>query len=545
MSSTRRCVPITLVVVLAMLVSCGDGGDADAGREPGGTAPRSGGTAVVAIASEPDVLNSLVNTSAVAGMTLSLMQCALVEMGEDLGWEPMIATHWDVAADSLSITYHLRPWRWEDERPLTSEDVRLSWELLRDPVVASPRADLLRAAVACETPDPATVRYRFAAPQSRPVQSTFHAILPAHVIARLDRASVNSWPINRQPLASGPFRLAAWEPGRQIVLEHNPVYPLEPPLLDRVVLRVLPDETARIIALEAGEVDVVADLPAAAARRLARDPGVVLHEVPSRVFGFVMWNLRDPVLADTDVRRALSLGVDRRRLVADVLGGFGEPAATCLPPVLWNHHDDLAADPFRPDSARALLAAAGWLDQDGNGVRERDGRPLRLTLIHRGGDTRVDAAAVLLRHNLRDIGVDVQLRGLELATALDFLADGRFQGYLGEFQANLYADPSPLIGSGAASRFNFGGYADARADSLLSAALADPDRLHSLRAWRALQEELAADQPHCMLYYLRQVVAVDSRIRDARPHVLGPLNNVTQWWIEPGERRWAAGATAE
>ena len=526
------------LALACLLTSCGDGG-----RDGGGTAgagPRPGGTAVVAVASEPDVLNSLVRTSAVAGMTLSLMQCALVEMGEDLGWEPMIASGWDVAADSLSITYHLRPWNWEDGQPLTAEDVRLTWELLRDPVVGSPRADLLRAVVACETPDPATVRYRFASPQARPVQATFHAILPAHRIAGLDRANVAAWPLNRQPLASGPFRLASWEPGRQLVLERNPSYRLAPPLLDRVVLRVMPDETSRIIALEAGEVDLVADLPAAAARRLANDRDVVLHEVPSRVFGFVMWNLADDVLAQAEVRRALSLAVDRRRLVADVLGGFGEPAASCLPPVLWNHHDGLAPDPCRPDSARALLTAAGWRDEDGDGVREREGRPLRLSLIYRGGDTRVEATAALLRHNLRDVGVDVRLRGLELATALDFLGDGRFQGYLGEFQANLYADPSPLIGSGAASRFNFGGYADARADSLLNAALADPDRAHSLRAWRALQEELAVDQPHCLLYYLRQVVAVDARIRDARPHVLGPLNNVTQWWIAPGDRRWAA-----
>jgi peptide/nickel transport system substrate-binding protein len=529
---------MVLAVMVLMLAGCQQ--ERSATVDEATDQPVDGGTAVVALADEPDVLNSLVRTSAVAGTVLSLLQDALAEMGPDLQWSPQIAAGWTVAPDSLSITYVLRPWRWEDGQPLVAEDVRLSCELLRDPVIGSPRADLLRAVASCEALDDARVRYTFTTPQADPVQATFHSILPAHRVASLDRTAVASWPINRAPLASGPFRLIEWQPGRQLVLGRNPSYPLAPPRLDRVILRVIPDETARILALETGEVDFVNDIPAATARRLQDHARIQLREVTGRVFGFVMWNARRAALADATTRRALSLAIDRSRFIEDLLGGFGEPAASYLPPVLWNHHPGLPADRYRPAEARAALAAAGWSDDDGDGILDRDGRRLALEVIYRGGDAQRDNAAALLRQNLQQVGVAVSLRGLELATALDFLRQGRFDAYLGEFRANLIGDPSPLVSSGATDRFNYGGYANARVDSLLAVALAEPDRQRARPIWFALQEELAADPPAAMLYYRRQVIAVNRRLRNVEPNVLGPLDNIQAWWIAPADRRWAA-----
>ncbi|HOX26554.1 MAG TPA: ABC transporter substrate-binding protein [Candidatus Krumholzibacteria bacterium] len=528
-----------VAVVLGMVAGCQ--GDAPQPAPPADAtaAPSRGGTVVVALPDEPDVLNSLIRTSAVAGSVLSLLQAGLAEMGEDLQWYPMIAERWEVAPDSLAITYHLRPWTWEDGTPLTADDVRASYELLTDPRIASPRADQLRPVVRVTTPDLATVRYEFAAPQAQAVQTTVHSLLPAHRVRSLDPSAVATWPLNRSPLASGPFRLESWEPGRQLVLAPNPHYPLAAPWLDRVILRIVPDETARVMALETGEIDLVFDVPATAAARLATDPQLRVVEVPGRVFAFLMWNVRRPVLRDPAVRRALSLALDRERFVAALTGGFGAPAASYLPPALWNHHRGLVPDPCRPDSAAALLAAAGWVDHDGDGVRERSGVPLRLEVIFRGGDTARENGVALVRRYLTAVGVDVSLRALELATALEFLRAGRFDAYFGEYQANLYADPSPLVRSGASDRFNFGGYANARVDSLLDRALAEPDRTRSLPIWYAVQEALVADPPAAVLYYPRQLVAYNRRVRDVRPHLLSPLNNLAEWWIAPADRRWA------
>jgi len=534
-------------VLVGLVLALAVGGCQDRGKDEQSVdvaIPTPGGTAVVALPDEPDVLNPLVRTSSMAGMVLSLMSSSLVEMSPELLWEPEIAESWSVAADSLSITYKLRPWRWSDGEALTSADVALSWRLIVDPRVGSPRASLLRDIVDVETPDPETVRYRFDRPVADPIQASFHSILPAHLVAELDPARQDLWPLNRDNVSSGPFRLVSWDAGEQLVLERNPHYLLHRAYLDRLVLRVMPDATAQMLALESGEVDLVMGVTAATARRLEGNADIAMHEVSGRVFGFVLWNLRQPQLRQPAVRRALSLAIDRQRFVDDLLSGLGRPATSYLPPVLWNHHAGLAPDPFSPDSARTLLATAGWVDTDGDGVRDRDGQPLTMEVLYRSGNSVRDNGAVVLQQNLSDVGVRVELRALELATALEFLRDGRFGAYWGEFQANLYADPSALIHSASVDQFNFGCYGNARVDSLLTAALATADRDVARPVWWELQEELVLDPPAALIYYPQQLVATSVRLRDAHPDMLSALNNIHRWWIAPADRRWAAADRA-
>ncbi len=213
--------------LVAVLVLGGGCGDRDASRpRDRDEKPVPGGTVVIGIGSEPDVLNSLTRTSAVAGQVLSLMQASLAEMDEDLQWQPMIAQRWELAPDSLAITFHLRPWRWSDGMPLTARDVVASYELLIDPRVGSPRAGQVEGILYAEAPDSATVRYAFARKLARPLDYTVHSLLPRHVVQHLDPAEIATWPLNRSPLASGPFMLQSWEHNRQLVLVPNPQLPV-------------------------------------------------------------------------------------------------------------------------------------------------------------------------------------------------------------------------------------------------------------------------------------------------------------------------------
>jgi peptide/nickel transport system substrate-binding protein len=532
----RAAVASLLAVALLVGTGCGDrDGARDRGRE---MKPQPGGTVVIGIGGEPDVLNSLIRTSAVAGQVLSLMQAGLAEMGEDLQWQPMIADSWELAPDSLAITFHLRPWRWSDGTPLTARDVVASYELLVDPRVGSPRVGQVDGVLSAEAPDSATVRYVFSRRLARPLDSTVHSLLPWHVVRHLDPALIGTWQLNRTPLASGPFQLQSWEHNRQLVLVPNPQYPLRAPWLERVVLRVMPDETARMLALEMGDVDVVTGLSPDTAKRLAGNPEIVVHEVPGRTVAFVLWNLREPQLADARVRRALSLAIDRDRIVGEILQGQARQGTSLLPPAMWNHHVGLAADRRDLVAARRLLREAGWDDRDGDGVCERDGVPLRFELLARGGSPAFDEVAVLVRGNLREIGADVELRRLELAVMTERLRAGDFSACLIEFAAALWADLSPHVHSGATDRFNFGAYANAVVDSLLGAALAEPVRERALPIWYRIQETLAADPPAAVLYYPYALVGVNARVRGVRPHILSPYNNLQDWWIAPADRRW-------
>ncbi|MFO7653143.1 MAG: ABC transporter substrate-binding protein [Candidatus Krumholzibacteriia bacterium] len=527
---------VLALVAVALSGAC----DQEANEQRGTDESRHGGTVVIALPAEPDVLNSLVSTSAYSGQILALVQDGLAEMDEEYAWQPRIASGWDVAADGLSVTFHLRPWVWEDGASLTARDIVRSFELFRDPVVASPRAGLYRSVLGAVALDSATVRFDLDGPQLDPLWRTVHAILPAHRVDHLDPADVRAWPLNRRPLASGPFRLQRWKAGAEIVLEPNPRYPLAGPLLDRIVFRIIPDETARFLALEAGDVDVVEELPPQAAARLAAGTGIEVHRVTGRVYGYVSYNFDRPLFRDARVRRAISLAIDRERLVDGLLHGYGRPAGSPLPPAVWNHHADLLPDPHAPARAESLLAAAGWADLDGDGVRERAGERLSFELITRKGDPVRENGAVILRDNLAAVGIDLQLRVMEHAAGLDRVRERRFDAYLGHFSQNLLGDPSSLLLAGESGRFNYGGYASAVVDSLLAVALGETDRAAALPVWRRLQEEVAADPPAAYLYYPDVLVGVNRRIRDARPHVLSPYNNLVEWWIAPADRKYAS-----
>jgi peptide/nickel transport system substrate-binding protein len=507
-----------------------------------GAVPEAGGTVVIAFPAEPDVLNPLIRASAYTGQILALLQQSLLEMDEDLLWQPLIARNWTLAPDSLSLTYTLRPWRWSDGAPLTAYDVAASFVLYKSSDVASPRmgyyADVLRAVAL----DSATVRYDLVRKLANPLSHTAHSILPVHVTAHLDPRQVRTWPLNEHPLSSGPFVLQEWIRNQELVLIRNEMYPGPEPLLDRVVLRIIPDETARVIALEAGEADFMEEVPVQAAARILASGQANIHRLSGRLFGYLSFNLRNALFHDRRVRKALSLAIDRQRFIDGLLGGYAKPAASPLPPVLWAHNDQVAPDPYDPASARRLLAEAGWRDRDGDGVLDRDGQQFSFEILTRQGDPVRADGVVVIRENLRQVGIEVRPRVLEHATSLEMLKKGQFAAYLGLFQANLTVDPSSLLHSQATDRFNYGAYSNARVDSLLDLGLSLADRRLAKPVWDRLQEIVSQDVPMIFIYYPETLIAVSTRLQDVRPHVLSPFNNICEWWIPVAQRKYESGA---
>ncbi len=519
----------------------GCGSDENESRNPepfAGTEPVSGGTAVVALTTDPEVLNPLIYTSSTAGFIFAELHDGLTEMGDDLLYHPRIADRWEVAPDGLSVTYHLRPWRWSDGVPLTARDVIVSFNLFKNPVVASPRRGSYRDVLAAVAIDSATVRYDFSRPQPDPLQRTWHHILPDHLVGHLDPANIRNWDLNHHPLSSGEFVLEDWAHNRSVSLVRNPVYPGRAALLDRVVFRILPEQSARLVALETGEVDLVDDVPPDAARHLKQSGRVRIVATGGRRFYYLQWNFTNPLFASAQVRKALSLAIDRGRMVDTLLLGYGAPAVGPIPPALWNHHRGMAPDPFDPDEARRLLAAAGWNDTDGDGVLDRNGIPFRFEILTKQGDPVRESGSVILRENLRDVGVEVTILAMELAAGLDRLRAGRFDSYFGRMNANLHGDPSGYIKSTAVEEFNIGRYANSVVDSLLAVALGTRDRAAALPVWLEIQETLAEDPPAAYLFYPENLVGIGRRLRNVEPHLLSPVNNLSEWWIAPPDRKY-------
>ena len=260
--------------------------------------------------------------------------------------------------------------------------------------------------------------------------------------------------------------------------------------------------------------------------------------VGGRRFYYLGWNLRNPVLADAKTRRALSLAIDRELMVATLLKGHGSPAASPIPPVLWNHHGQLKPDVRDLERARQLLYEAGWRDLGNDGVLERDGHRLAFEIITRQGDPVRRDGAVILRAQLAEIGAKVSLRVMEHSASLSRVRAGNYDAYLGRLNANLFGNPAGYVASDATDRFNFGHYANSEVDSLLAVASGQLDREKALPQWLRLQEVLAEDPPAAYLMYADYLVGVSTRLQDVVPHLLSPINNLARWWIAPEDRKY-------
>ena len=442
----------------------------------------------------------------------------------DKGFLPMLARSWS-RRDSLTLVFELDPRaRWHDGEPVTSRDVIFTFRRARDSTIAPRLADATYriASVAAEGDHRVVFRFhRVYAEQF--YDATYHvAILPAHLLAHLPSTKEAWASFVAHPIGSGPYRWVRRDELQLIELAANERFFLGRPGIQRVFVRVAGNSDARINMLLAGEADAIDNIPAPVTNieRVAAAPHLRIVTVPSNILGYLLFNQRDPadsgsphpILADRDVRRALILAIDRHLLVRALLGKYGYVPFGPVSSQLWIRHG--APEPARQDqsTARRLLAGRGWVDRDGDGIREsRNGDPLALRLLFaKSSQIRVQTAAIV-QEQLRHVGVRLELVGVDMPVWLQRRRAGRFD--IDFSSANQDASPSGLAYSwSCGGAGNAGGYCDPGADSLLQRAIASPKADRQL--WHDFLRRVESNAPAVFLYAQAFAFGVNRRFRD-------------------------------
>jgi len=534
MPAFRVLASLLLILFAGFCAGCGHDSSGD-GERSIPAHPVAGGALRVAAGTEPDVLNSLITTSAYSARILALINDGLVGMNSRLEWEPALAESWTWSSDGLTLEFKLREGvRWSDGAPFSAHDVVASYALFTDPRVDSSRRSNFAEILGYSAPDSHTVQVRFAARSRDQLFNANLTIFPEHLIREYDLEDVERWEWNRAPVGLGPYRLQRWDAGERIVLERNPHFWGEPAYLDRVIFEFTPDAMVRLLRLEAGEVDMVVGIPLKDESRLRKNaPEIRVYPLSGRLYGYLTYNLRNPMLADARVRRALSHAIDRRAFTENLMFGRAQPAASLIVPALaWAHDPKQEPDPLDLEHAAELLSAAGFVDQDGDGILERDGEPFEIQVTTRTGDPVRENGVLILQENLARAGVRVRIRMMESGAALAEVRQGDFDVYYGHFQSRLSVDPTMLVGTGGS--VNYGGYSDARMDEMIRQGLGEMDRERARLIWFEFQEYFAQEQPWSMLYYFDTLVGIREDFRDCSPDNLSPFYELERWWRIPG-----------
>ncbi|HSG81627.1 MAG TPA: ABC transporter substrate-binding protein [Gemmatimonadota bacterium] len=456
--------------------------------------------------------------------------------------ERSLAEGWEFDSDSSTLTYHLKPGaRWSDGEPIDAGDVVFTYELIRQPEVASRYGFFWEELDSVVALDERRVTFHFRRRHPLMMLHSGVGIMPEHVY-RLVSANYDA--LARQPgvagpgelVVSGPFRVIDRRPGEGFELRPNPLSVAGPPRLDHVVFRIIPDAATRVIELENGGVDVIVPAPLEQAPRLARLPGLRVETTGYRYYEFIAWNgqqfdaFNDPV-----VRRALSLAIDRESILTGLsMDGFAAPAAGPSSPLFPQLVDpSLRPDPYRPDSAATLLAGAGWRDSDGDKVLDRDGTPFRITLLTQSDNELRRSIAEVVQAQLGAIGVQIDVRAMERNAAIDLVFNRH------DFQAALFGwsvtlEPSYLIDQfwPPDKPYNITGYSSAALDSLVPAALAAADPQEAARYWRAVGVEIARDRPYAFLWFYSEAVALNDRVTGYYIDSYNVYQNLHQWTVQ-------------
>ncbi|GAB6061714.1 ABC transporter substrate-binding protein [Deferrisoma palaeochoriense] len=466
----------------------------------------------------PSTLNPLMARDMPSVRAAELVYEGLITPPDAGEVKPLLAESWDVSPDGRTVTFRLkRGVRWHDGTPFTARDVVFTVEAGRDPANASPLRPQFAAFEAVEALDDATVRFRLARPSANPILLFDFRILPAH---RFSGTALGGG--GPDAVGTGPFRFAEWTAAGEIRFVANPEYhrPGQPGIQE-VEAAPVPDDNIRNELLRYGAVDLVPTVRPRDIPVLEELSGIRLYPYSTLSYAFVGLNFRNPLLRDLRVRQAMVRGIDRQAMLKAHYGGRGVVISGPFPPASWAYNFDVKPWPHEPDMAAKLLEEAGVVDSDGDGVREKDGQPVRLRLVSLAADEAQKAVVLDLQQQFRRLGIAVEVKFLEpSAWRKAVFQDHAFDLVLAEWTFDHSVNVYSLFHSAEAGpgRNNLGAYANPEVDRLLEQSRRAPNS-EALRAvYGELHRVLHDDLPYLFLWSLNRYAAVSTRIEGVRIH---------------------------
>lgn len=505
------------------------------------TVPASGGVYTEAVVGSPRAINPLLSFSSDLDRDLTgLIFQGLVALNERGEPVPALAESWEISPDEKDITFRLRHGvRWHDGAPFTAADVVFTTGILQSDAFAesgqpaSTYLSQLWRNISVEQLDDYTVRFRLHQPLASFLAETTIGILPSHLWNGVPPSELSQSALNLQPVGTGPWRLANLN-ALAARLEPNPYAAGPTPYLDAIEFRFFPDYTSAFAAFEAGEVDGVSRvLPQEVAAAQESDAMEVLT-APLAGETFVYFNLDNPevsFLADARVRQALNLALDLPELIDVALNGQGIPADSPFMPGTWAYSPSERPAPD-VEQASALLAEAGWVDNNQDGVREMGDASLTFELL---GDN--EALLQELSRQWQQIGVRVQPQVVGLPSlASDYLSPRTFEAAIVHWQLSGDPDPYPLWHSTQIENGqNYAGWSNTEADLLMEQGRSINDPGRRMQLYSEFQRIFDQELPALPLYNDVYAYGVSDQVHDVE---IGRLNwpwerfrNASQWYI--------------
>ncbi|MFL5593522.1 MAG: peptide ABC transporter substrate-binding protein [Gemmatimonadaceae bacterium] len=523
-------------------------------RAPAEASAENGGTLVVATTEDPGTLFPPFTVSVQAKQITEQIYDYLADVGPELdtrtekSFRLQLVDRWRwLGDDSLTLAFHIDPRaKWHDGKDVSAHDIQFTFALNKNPSVASRVESELANIDSVTVTDSLTAVFWFR--RRSPTQFLDAAaqmlILPAHQLEKIPPSRLRE--LAPPPIGTGRFRLRSWDKGTRVEIVADTSNYRGRAKLDRVIWSVTPEFTAAVTKLYGGEADLFDALRPENIADLARINSLRTITLPGMDYAFLRFNLRDPanprlphpLFGDRDLRRAITMSIDRTALVRSVLDTFAlvpvGPTVRAFPST-----DPRGVQiPFDSAHAGRLLDSLGWTRSGAAGMRVRKGRDLAFSLLVPTSSNNRVRMSVILQEQLRRMGIRVSLERLESATQTAREVKGVFDAALDSWIMGSSPDgirdawTSSGIGRNGV---NYSGYSNPRFDTLLDTALA-ADPAHSRAAFARAYSVINEDAPAVWLYEPRKIIGIHRRIRTSKMRPNAWWFGLADWDIPPVDR---------
>ncbi|NOG96758.1 MAG: hypothetical protein HND52_02180 [Ignavibacteriae bacterium] len=545
----KRNLPALIVFLSLLIISCQ-------------SEPTNLNRVIIGIDEDVQSFNPMFSFSVNEGRISELLYLSLVKHSwdnkiSDLRTEFMLAENIIWSEDSSSITINLRRnVSWSDGKPVTSEDVVFSFDAYSHPKVNSKFFGLfdnfildsdnhIDISKSFEIMSENKIIIHF---KNNSIPSYFDIdmpIIPKHMFEGIDYSDFETADINSNPVTNGPYKLTRWNKNSliELTLNRNSFLAADNSI-DKILFKIIPDYNSQLIQLENEEIDFIDKVKPDDAHKLNEtDKNIIIKSVVGREYDYVGWSNIDIekfeqkkiepniFFGNINVRKALTHAINRNEILNEFLYGYGSLASTPVAPIFENAiKKSIEPYQYNPELAKLILAEEGWTDTDFNGIIEKDNVEFKFDLFIPAGNPRRDFAATVIKNNLKAVGIDVSIKSLELGQFIDNLYDRKMNAWMAAWYIPIPIELSVYWHSNfEQAPLNFQSYQNENVDRIITEFNNESDEQNKINLLKEFQKIIHNEEPVTFLYWVDNIVAYNSRIKNIDVNPLGAIHACWDW----------------
>lgn len=508
---------VSILLVSAMVLSLTACGGSDSGSGGDGSYRDE---LNIAVDVDAETYNPILSNNTTGNRVGQLIFNGLVRLDEEVVPQPALAESWEISEDGLTYTFHLREGvTFHDGSEFTAADVKYTYDEIRNDENNAPYRSRYAAVTDVSCPDDYTVVFTLSVANS--------ALMAYMDLGIIPEGAMDNDSFGTAPIGTGPYQVESYTLNSETVLKAYEDYWDGTAATETINVFVINDNSTRLASLESGDVDFVCSpLTASDLELVEGNDNLVMNDVPGLGFTYMGMNVEDPVIGDLAVRQAIAYMTDKQNISDVIYSGMDTPGKTPLLSSSWAYDDSITDYEYSQEQAEQVLDEAGWVDSDGDGIRDKDGTPLAFTISTHSDDTSRFQVAEYVQNQLREIGMDVDVEVTEWASFSDSLTRRELQvwiaGWLNQLDPDRMYD---MFYTNGAS--NYGNYSDPEVDAAL-----DAGRTSSNQNERAEQYRFIAQTVTDNVWYVTLVEQAYISIHDSglEGYTVYPSGSIYTLW---------------